>query len=102
MISCLRQTPKGVFLHVRASPKSGRNEISAITEDGSLMVKVTALPDKGKANEAVIETLAKTMRVAKSSFHLASGETQRNKVLRIDANQAMIEKWLMDFTTKQA
>ena len=53
----------------------------------ALAVKVTAIPDKGKANEAVIALLAKAIGVAKSSFNLVNGETSRNKVLAIVANQ---------------
>jgi uncharacterized protein YggU (UPF0235/DUF167 family) len=49
---------------------------------------------------AVIETLAKNIGVAKSSFELVSGETNRNKVLRIIANEATICAWLLDFQEK--
>ena len=61
--------------------------------DGSvaLAVKVTAVPDKGKANRAVIETLAKACRMPKSSFELVSGETDRNKTFLITGNTAPLE-----------
>ena len=97
MSELLRRTAKGLFLHIRATPKSRLNQIVGQSEDGSLLLKVTALPDKGKANLAVIETLAKSIGVAKSSFELVSGETNRNKVLRITANEAAICAWLVDF-----
>ena len=96
MTSPLRQTPKGLFLQIRATPKASRDEITGVSAD-ALTVKVTAVPDKGKANEAVIEILAKTMRVAKSSFELVSGTTSRQKVLRITSNESAITNWLMDF-----
>ena len=87
----LRHTPKGNFLHLRVTPKSGCDEICGLmTSAGdtvALAVKVTAIPDKGKANEAVIALLAKAIGVAKSSFNLVNGETSRNKVLAIVANQ---------------
>ena len=96
MTGPLRQTPKGLFLHIRATPKASRDEVTGVSAD-ALTVKVTAVPDKGKANEAVIEILAKTMRVAKSSFELVSGATSRQKVLRITSNESAIANWLMDF-----
>lgn len=96
MTGPLRQTPKGLFLHIRATPKASRDEVTGVSAD-VLTVKVTAVPDKGKANEAVIEILAKTMRVAKSSFELVSGATSRQKVLRIISNESAITNWLMDF-----
>jgi uncharacterized protein len=98
---CLRQTPKGLFLHLRATPKSGRDEIAGFSSDGTLQAKVTATPDKGKANEAVIATLAKTIHVAKSTFTQVSGETMCNKVFRIEANEDAVANWLMDFAKKQ-
>ena len=100
MSELLKRTPKGLFLHIRATPKAGRNQITGRTDDSALQVKVTAVPDKGKANLAIIETLAKNMGVAKSSFELVSGETARNKVLRINANEAAISQWLVDFQAK--
>ena len=57
----------------------------------SLAVKVTAVPDKGRANKAVIETLAKACRLPKSAFQLVSGETDRNKILLVTGNPAELE-----------
>ncbi len=98
MTSPLRHTSKGIYLHIRATPKAGRDEILGlvVSSNGatSLAVKITAIPDKGKANQAVIELLAKTMRVSKSSFRLSSGQTARDKVLEVVANVAAIEAFL--------
>jgi uncharacterized protein (TIGR00251 family) len=51
-----------------------------------LKARVTAVPEKGKANKALIALLAKSLRVAKSSVSLASGEMSRKKILRIDGD----------------
>ena len=60
------------LLAVRVTPKASRNEITGLyrAADGavSLTVKVTAAPDKGKANKAVIKVLAKAMMVSKSTL----------------------------------
>ena len=94
----LRQTPKGLFLHVRATPKAGRNELTGVVVNAagqrSLGVKVTAVADKGAANKAVIETLAKIIGVSKSSFELVSGETARDKTLRICKNEAVVTTYM--------
>ena len=98
MKSPLRQTASGFFLYVRASPKSGRNEIagSVISAKGeaALAVKVTAVPDKGQANEAVVKTLAKAMGVSKSSFRLVAGQTSRDKVFELTANVSTVQNFL--------
>ena len=94
----LRQTPKGLFLHIRTTPKSGRDEITGLVVNAagqnSLVVKVTAAPDKGAANRAVIKTLADEIHVAKSSFRLASGETSRDKVVEVVQNENAIRSFL--------
>jgi uncharacterized protein len=59
-------------------------------------VKVTAVPENGKANAAIIALLSKTTGVAKSSFTQVAGVIDRNKVFRIDANQETIAAWLAD------
>lgn len=48
-----------------------------------LKVYVTTVPEKGKANKAVIELLAKELKVPKSHISVVSGETSSSKVLRI-------------------
>jgi len=48
-----------------------------------LAVKVTAPPDKGKANAAVVKLLANALRLPKSSLTVASGETSRLKTVAI-------------------
>jgi len=94
----LRQTPKGLFLHLRVTPKASRDEVTGMAANSagqiSLAVKVTAPPDKGAANKAVIQVLAKAMRVAKSSFQFASGETSRDKVIEVVQNEAAIRAFL--------
>ena len=45
---------------------------------------VTAGPEKGKANKALILLLAKTLKIAKNKILLVSGETDHQKKLRIN------------------
>lgn len=60
----------------------------------SLAVKVTAPPDKGKANLAVIEVIAKAAGLPKSAFRIVSGETERHKVLLVTGNEAALAAWI--------
>jgi uncharacterized protein (TIGR00251 family) len=90
------------LLAVRVTPKASRNEISGLYRGASgavsLSVKVTAAPDKGQANAAVIKVLAKAMRVSKSSFHLVKGQTERNKTFEITGPTHPIEAFLASLT----
>ncbi len=49
-----------------------------------LKVSVTAVPEKGKANEALINLLSKEWKLPKKALSLLQGETDRLKQIRID------------------
>jgi uncharacterized protein (TIGR00251 family) len=69
-------------IYVKVSPRAGKNEVLKISE-GEYKVKVTAPPEKGKANEKVIELLAYHLAVPKSSIKIVAGKTARIKIIDI-------------------
>lgn len=79
-----------VRLAVRLTPNAGRNHIEGLetTADGDrfLKARVSAVPEDGKANKALIALLSATLKVPKSSISFLSGETSRKKILRIDGD----------------
>jgi hypothetical protein len=70
--------PDGVLLAVRAQAGARVNAIRGI-HGGMLKVAVTQVAEKGKANEALAETLAKGLGLKRSQVELASGTTSREK-----------------------
>lgn len=89
----LRETPRGLLLYVKATPKAAKTEVAGI-RNGTLLVKVTAAPEKGKANDAVIALLAKSAGVSKSAFEIVSGETDRHKVFKLASHAEQVQSWL--------
>ncbi|MBY5902816.1 DUF167 domain-containing protein [Rhizobium leguminosarum] len=85
-------------LAVRLTPNGGRDAIDGIEADSEgeafLKARVTAVPEKGKANKALILLIAKSLRIPKSSVSLVSGETARKKILRIDGDPEDLVKKL--------
>jgi uncharacterized protein (TIGR00251 family) len=77
-VIALEPHPEGVILPVRAHPAARRNEVRG-QQDGMLKVSVTQAPEKGKANKAIIECLAKNLGLKKSQIELLSGETSHHK-----------------------
>jgi uncharacterized protein (TIGR00251 family) len=71
-----------VTIAVRVSPRASRSEITGL-ENGILKVRLCAPPVDGAANAELIKLLAKTFGVAKSDIAIVSGETSRNKRIRI-------------------
>ncbi|HKD92095.1 MAG TPA: DUF167 domain-containing protein [Terriglobales bacterium] len=77
-----RDSADGCRLQLRVRPQAKRPGIMGESE-GALKVAVTAPPVEGKANAACIDLLAKLLKLPKSSFSIAAGQTSRNKVVRI-------------------
>ncbi|MCC6589124.1 MAG: DUF167 domain-containing protein [Bryobacterales bacterium] len=71
-------------LTVKVVPRSAKSEVVGAMADGSLKVKVAAVPEKGKANEAVCEVLARHFKVPVSRVTVIAGATSTRKRIRID------------------
>jgi uncharacterized protein YggU (UPF0235/DUF167 family) len=85
----------GVELFVRLTPRAARDEIGDVeaTADGRthLAARVRAVPDKGKANQALERLVADWLDLPRSTVRVhAGGATQRLKTLRIDGDAAAI------------
>ena len=82
-----RQATDGIVLAIRVTPKAASNAIAGLQTVGdnrtALQIRVTAPPDKGKANSAVITLLAKQFGFAKSALTIVTGETSRDKQINI-------------------
>ena len=93
-IQCYRLSPSGLSLFVRVTPNAGCNGIDGVElrDNGTavLRVRVSAVPDKGKANAAVIVLLAKALGVARSSVTVTSGDTSRMKTLAVVGDGATL------------
>jgi uncharacterized protein (TIGR00251 family) len=79
---------KGQIIPIRVVPKAGRDAVEGWVEDAKgekwLKLRVSAVPEDGKANKAVLALLAKYWGVAPSRLCLVSGETGRRKRVRVD------------------
>ena len=86
---CLRAQGSDLILTVRVSPNASDTRLAGFGEDSTgqtyLKVRVSVVPEKGKANKAVLALLAKALGMAKSRLFVVSGGSDRNKVIRIAA-----------------
>ena len=69
-------------IEIRVQPKASRNRI--VTHDGTVKVYVTIAPEKGRANKAVFELIARHLGVPKSAVSMISGERSRTKRLAVE------------------
>ena len=81
------KTTSGVTIRIKLAPKAARNALVRLDKkaDGTVILRasVTAVPEKGKANAALIKLLASKLGLPKSSISLIAGETSRHKTLSI-------------------
>lgn len=75
-------------LHIRLTPSAAKNAIGGLYTDANnqtwLKASVTTIPEKGKANKALIDLLSKTTKTRKTAFTITSGETDRHKTITLD------------------
>lgn len=80
-----------VVLTIRVAPRASKDEIAGLHGD-ALKVRLCAPPVEGKANEALVRFLAKTLDIPARSVELVSGATGRNKLVRIHGLSAVAVK----------
>lgn len=69
---------EGVILPVKAQPGARRNGLAGV-HAGVLKVQVTQAPEKGKATDAVLATIAEALNLKRSQVSLVSGVTSPQK-----------------------
>lgn len=77
-----QESKEGVTFNVKVIPRAKRDEILG-AEQGSIKIRLNAPPVEGRANEALVKFLAKTLGVARSQVEIVRGETARHKVVRV-------------------
>lgn len=92
--SLYRLTDAGLVLKLRVTPNAGHDRIEGVElrADGSavLRVRVQAVPDRGKANAAVVALLAKALGVPKRAVDIVGGETARLKTVSVGGEPAAL------------
>lgn len=83
-MSYLSSDKTGVILYVRVLPNAKKNAITGIWNDSHLKIAIHAPALDGKANEALISFIAKSLNLRKNNITLLSGQTCREKKLRIE------------------
>jgi uncharacterized protein YggU (UPF0235/DUF167 family) len=86
-------------VRLRVSPGSGRAEIVGRYGDG-WKVRVTAAPENGRANDAVLRLLADALSLPRESLTLVSGHSGRDKIVELTGlGPGLIERRLTSAAT---
>lgn len=79
----LHNGKKGAALAVRVTPRSSRNEIFGVLNDGTVKIHLTAPPVEGQANEALLKFLSEVLGVPVSRLDIVAGKTGRDKLVSV-------------------
>jgi uncharacterized protein len=81
--------PAPIRLRLRVSPAARGRGGGAICRHGDAWkVRVSAPPEQGKANEAVLRLLADRLRLARERIVIVSGRAGRDKVVELSGIEA--------------
>ena len=92
---CLARRGDGVLLQVSATPNAKRTEVDGL-HDGALRVRLAAPPIDGRANEALVAWLAKSLGVPKRDVEVLRGESSRRKQVAIAVSRDIAAHWLAE------
>ncbi len=98
------KTSRGLKFALRLTPRASSDRFGGVDLDENdapiLKAGVTAMPENGKANAALIRLLAKTWRVAKTSITITRGASNRRKVIEIAGDPIALaeqfEQWMRE------
>jgi uncharacterized protein (TIGR00251 family) len=74
--------PGAIRLAVQITPNAKKTEVVGVLDD-ALKLKLQAQPIEGKANEALVKFLAKTLDVPRGAVTITHGQTSKKKLIEV-------------------
>jgi uncharacterized protein len=94
MVTPVARVADGVRLAVRLAPRASAERILGLAEDAhggvALKIAVTAAPEAGKANDALLSFLARLLGVPKRDLTLAQGVSDRRKLVHVAGDPTLL------------
>ena len=100
-LPCLSSRDGGVLLQLSVMPNAKLTEVDGL-HDGALRVRLAAPPIDGRANEALVAWLAKSLGVPKRSVEVLRGESGRRKQVAIAVTRDVAAQWLAEVLKSSA
>jgi uncharacterized protein len=72
-----------ITFQVKVVPRASKSELVGFLEDGSLKVRLAAVPEKGKANEELKELLSRAFGVTRKQVEIIAGDASQRKLVRV-------------------
>lgn len=86
----------GAAITVRVTPRSSRNEISEILDDGTVKIRLTAPHNEQKTNQALITFLAEVLGVTTGQVEIVAGTEGHDKLVTItDLDKGAVQERIL-------
>ena len=79
----IKPCKNGIQFSAAIQPRSSKNQVCGLHGE-SLKIRLTSPPVDGEANKMCVKFMAKTLDVSPSQVTIVSGQTGRNKIIRIE------------------
>lgn len=89
-------------LELRVSPGADRTRVTGRLADGRLKVRVAAAPERGEANEELVQFLARALGLARARVRVARGRSSRDKLVELDVEPERLRAWTEQFGAGEA
>lgn len=71
------------YLRIKVTTKQPKTEYLSTLDDGTIKIRLKAVPEKWRANEELIRFLAETFNIHKDAIEIIAGATDTVKLVRI-------------------
>ena len=100
-----RVAADGVRIRLRVQPRARRNRAGGLADEAdggvALKVAVTAAPEDGRANAAVVALLAEEWNVPKTTLTVVAGATDRRKTIHLQGDPRRLMQTLQQWLAEQ-
>lgn len=83
-----------IFINIKVTPKASKSRFGNVFNN-AVKIFVTAAPESGQANKAVVELFSGALKISKSSIRISKGLTDQNKIVEILGDPENIVKLLL-------
>jgi uncharacterized protein (TIGR00251 family) len=91
----------GAAISIRVTPRSSRNEVYDILDDGVVKIRLTAPPVDNQANQALIKFLSEILDVPASSLEIVAGTTGKDKLVTVlNMEAGAVQKRILQHLSK--
>lgn len=74
---------KEALFKVKITPKQAKNEFFSVLDDGTLKIRIKAVPERWKANKELISFLSKELWVKKDNIAIAMWTADQTKIIKV-------------------